>query len=185
MNLENLYHIKEGIIADTLCNNIVSTGDNKKLSDAKIQDGNKNNRLSKISWLNDDEIMKPLKQLITISNNESNWKFSIREFEPLQYTVYNVGDHYDWHIDSHTKPYDNGLIRKLSFTMCLNDDFEGGEFSICNPHPIAEKTKVTTFKKFKKGTMIVFPSHVWHKVSKVTKGNRKTLVGWVVGTQFI
>ena len=36
----------------------------------------------------------------------------------------------------------------------------------------------------KKGEMIVFPSHTWHKVNKVTKGIRKALVGWVVGKQW-
>ena len=27
------------------------------------------------------------------------------------------------------------LIRKLSFTLCLNDEYEGGDFKICDPHP--------------------------------------------------
>jgi len=42
------------------------------------------------------------------------------------------------------------------------------------------------FKKFdlKKGTMIIFPSFVWHKVNPVLTGVRKTLVGWVVGKPF-
>lgn len=185
MNLKNLYHIKEGIIPEQFCNDIIANGESRDIKDAVIQEGNKNNRSSKVSWLDDKKLQTSLRNLITIANEESNWKFSIREFEPLQYTIYNKGDFYDWHIDSHSKPYDNGLIRKLSFTMCLNDDYEGGEFSICNPHPVAEKTKVTTFKKFKKGTLIVFPSHVWHKVDKVTSGTRKSLVGWIVGTQFI
>ena len=185
MNLENLYHIKEGIVPEDFCNDIIKDGELKDIADANIQDGNKDNRSSKVSWLDDKKLQTSLSNLITIANEESNWKFSLREFEPLQYTIYNIGDHYDWHIDSHKKPYENGLIRKLSFTLCLNDDFEGGEFSICNPHPISEKTKIYTFDTFKKGTMIVFPSHVWHKVGKVTKGTRKTLVGWVVGTQFV
>ena len=66
----------------------------------------------------------------------------------------------------------------------LNDEYEGGDFEICYPHPILDKTKVETFK-LKKGEMIVFPSHTWHKVNKVTKGIRKALVGWVVGKPFI
>ena len=75
------------------------------------------------------------------------------------------------------------MVRKLSFTLCLNDEYEGGDFKICKPHPISEKTKVETFK-LKKGEMIVFPSHTWHKVDKVIKGTRKSLVGWVVGKQW-
>ena len=34
------------------------------------------------------------------------------------------------------------MIRKLSFTLCLNDEFEGGDFNICETHPITDKTKV-------------------------------------------
>ena len=76
------------------------------------------------------------------------------------------------------------MVRKLSFTLCLNEDYEGGEFSFCIPHPIAEKTKIEKIEKPKKGTMIVFPSYTWHKVGRVTSGVRKTLVGWVVGQQW-
>ena len=46
-----------------------------------------------------------------IANKESGWNYSLKEFEPLQYTIYNKGDFYDWHIDT----LDNGMIRKLSF----------------------------------------------------------------------
>jgi len=184
MNLEKLYYIKENAVSKDFCDSIVKNGESKNIIDANIQDGNKDSRSSKVSWLDDKNLKSSLSKLIKNANNESNWKFSLREFEPLQYTIYNIGDHYDWHIDAHKKPYDNGLIRKLSFTLCLNDDYEGGAFSICQPHPNPDKIVIDSFKP-KKGTMIVFPSHVWHKVGKVTKGVRKSLVGWVVGKQFI
>ena len=48
---------------------------------------------------------------------------------------------------------------------------------------LSKMSNIETFK-LKKGEMIVFPSHTWHKVNKVTKGIRKTLVGWVVGSQW-
>ena len=186
MFLENLYHIKEGIVPHKLCDDIIKSGENLDIKDADIQDGNQANRKSKVSWLDDDTLKTSLSNLITIANEESKWNFSIREFEPLQYTIYNEGDHYDWHIDTHKKPYDNGLIRKLSFTMCLTDDYEGGEIELCQPHPNSDKTQFFKLDKvFKRGTMIVFPSHVWHKVHAVTKGTRKVLVGWVVGKPFI
>ena len=102
----------------------------------------------------------------------------------LQYTIYNEGDFYNWHTDHHLKPYKNNTVRKLSFTLCLNDEYEGGDFEICDPHPEPDLSTTTTFK-FKKGTMIVFPSHIWHRVKPVTKGIRKSLVGWVVGNQWL
>ena len=185
MFLQNLYHIKEGIVPGSLCDKIIADGEDKNISEATIQDGDKSNRKSKVSWLDDNTLKTSLINLITIANTESNWNFDITEFEPLQYTIYNKGDHYDWHIDTHAKPYDNGLIRKLSFTMCLTDDYEGGEIELSQPHPISSKTQYFKLDKvFKRGTMIIFPSHVWHKVHEVTKGTRKVLVGWVVGKQF-
>ena len=33
--------------------------------------------------------------------------------------------------------------------------------------------------------IIVFPSHIWHKVHTVTSGVRKTLVGWIIGKPFV
>lgn len=186
MYLQNVYHLKEGIVPNSLCDEIISNGENEQIRDAVIQDGDKSSRKSKVSWLNDEKLQTSLRNLLQIANDESGWNFSLTEFEPLQYTIYKPGDHYDWHIDSHAKPYDNGLIRKLSFTMCLNDDYEGGEIELCLPNPKPDKHKFFKFNDvFKKGTMIVFPSFVWHKVHAVTKGTRKVLVGWVVGKPFV
>ena len=179
-----LYHISESTASVDFCNSIIRNGESLNVSDAKIYEGNDRNRKSKISWIKNNNLQNQLGSLIKEINEKSNWNYSLKEFEPLQYTLYNVGDYYDWHIDTHSEPYENGLIRKLSFTLCLNDEYEGGNFSICVPHPISKKTKVEKFKKPKVGTLIVFPSHSWHKVDKVTSGVRKTLVGWVLGKKW-
>ena len=179
-----LYHIKESIVPISFCNEVIKQGENKEISKAKIQEGNKANRSSDVSWLDEEKLGTSLTNLVIIANKESGWNYSLKEFEPLQYTIYKKDDFYDWHIDSHNNPYDNGMVRKLSFTLCLNEDYEGGSFSFCSPHPISKKTKIETLDKPKKGTMIVFPSYTWHKVDKVTSGVRKTLVGWVVGKEW-
>ena len=179
-----LYHIKESIVPISFCDEVIKQGENKEISKAKIQEGNKANRSSDVSWLDEEKLGTSLTNLVIIANKESGWNYSLKEFEPLQYTIYKKDDFYDWHIDSHNNPYDNGMVRKLSFTLCLNEDYEGGSFSFCSPHPISKKTKIETLNKPKKGTMIVFPSYTWHKVDKVTSGVRKTLVGWVVGKEW-
>ena len=181
---ENIYHLKENIIPKHFCDKIIKDGEIKTIKKAGIADGNSANRSSKISWINDKELQKTLSHFVQSANRESNWNFSLKEFEELQYTIYNKGDHYNWHTDNHVKPYRNNTIRKLSFTLCLNDGYEGGDFQICDPHPEPDLSTVTTFK-LKKGDMIIFPSQIWHKVIPVTKGIRKSLVGWVVGTPFI
>ena len=183
MFLEKLYHIEETFTSQ-FCDNFIKLGEQRKLKEAKIQDGNQVNRKSKVSWINKQQvdILKAIKNV----NNKCNWNFNVSICEPLQYTVYEEKDHYDWHIDSHSKPYDNGFIRKLSFTICLNDDYEGGEFELSLPNPKPEKHRFFKFDKvFKKGTLIVFPSFIWHKVNPVIKGYRKVLVGWVLGKPFV
>ena len=101
--------------------------------------------------------------MVQLANDENNWNFSLKEFEPLQYTIYNIGDHYDWHIDSHKKPYNNGLIRKLSFTLCLNDDYEGGDFRICQPHPNPDKVIIET--KFGNITLRLYKDTPIHRAN--------------------
>ena len=46
------------------------------------------------------------------------------------------------------------------------------------------KHGVVVKKKFKKGSMIFFPSWVLHKVNPVTKGTRYSLVVWFLGAPF-
>ena len=175
----NPFHIT---VPHSFCDEVIKDGDLLDNTKAKIQDGNNTNRSAEVSWLNEGyKLSTELNHFVYSANKLYN--FSIKEFEPLQYTVYHEGDHYDWHVDNHSKPYNNGMIRKLSFSICLNDEFEGGDFDLGRPSPLTGKTNIETFK-LKKGEMIVFPSHTWHKVNKVTKGIRKTLVGWVVGSQW-
>ena len=67
----------------------------------------------------------------------------------------------------------------------MNDSYEGGELEITVPNPKEEdEISVIDLKAFKPGTMLVFPSFIWHRVKPVTKGTRKVLVGWVLGNQW-
>jgi PKHD-type hydroxylase len=191
MFLDPIHFIKEEAFSKSFCEKIMNIGYQKKLELAKIQDGNQVNRKSHVTFIQDKDIESEVTKVVNEVNEKTGWNFLLREFEPLQYTIYNVRDHYDWHIDSHGKPYKNGLIRKLSFTICLNDNelennnYTGGDFEICLPHPYHNKNKYFRFRKvFKQGTIIVFPSHIWHKVHPVVSGTRKVLVGWVVGKAF-
>ena len=186
MFLKSVHYINEGAFNKSFCEKIIQIGDSQKLQLAKIQDGNQLNRKSYVGWIKDESLIKIITPIINQANEKSNWNFLLREFEPLQYTVYDINNHYDWHIDTHVTPYKNDLVRKLSFTICLNDDYTGGEFEICLPHPNHSKHKNFRFQKlFKKGTIIVFPSHLWHKIYPVKSGVRKALVGWVVGKPFV
>ena len=75
----------------------------------------------------------------------------------------------------------NSSQRKLSITIQLSDsdEYEGGDFVFTKdiPSPDAELIR-------KKGTIIVFPSFLYHQVMPVTKGTRYSLVGWYEGNDW-
>ena len=63
--------------------------------------------------------------------------------------------------------------RTLSCTICLNDDYEGGEFAFFD-----RKIKM----KLNKGDILMFPSGFMypHEVMPVIKGNRYNIITWLV-----
>jgi len=97
------------------CQRVIENSEKLRIQQAAIQDGNNNNRSSKVAWIKEnDELYQSIEDVIFNHNVKAEWNFDLKEFEPFQYTIYEQGDHYDWHIDSHTKPYPNGFIRKIS-----------------------------------------------------------------------
>lgn len=105
----------------------------------------------------------------------------------LQYTKYDVGQHYDWHVDESRGLIDpvsgekNKNIRKLSFTLQLSEpsDYDGGDL-IFQDFATGQQTTASR----EKGSLIVFDSRVRHKISPVTRGTRHALVGWLVGNSW-
>lgn len=63
--------------------------------------------------------------------------------------------------------------RVISCSICLNDDYEGGEFAF-----FGRKIKI----KLGKGDILMFPSSFMypHEVMPVTKGNRYNIITWLV-----
>jgi len=140
-------------------------------------------RVTDIMWLDEDTdqvstVYQKVQNLILHLNN-NHYKFSISTLEPFQYSHYdsNQGGHYDWHYDTMMRnPGQN--IRKLSFSLGLNNDYEGGELEFFSK-------KADIKYKLGLGDLVMFPSFIPHKVHPVTKGVRKTLVGWIHGPNFV
>lgn len=108
--------------------------------------------------------------------NKQTWNFDLAGFvDDFQYTEYGPDGHYMWHVDIGSgKP----STRKLSFTLQLSDpdEYEGGNLEF----QYGVEQAVAAPRTF--GTAIVFPSFIVHRVSPVTKGLRRSLVGWASGT---
>ena len=136
-------------------------------------------RNSKVSFLTPNEkIRKELFRLANNANELGGWELKITNVENLQYTVYEKGDYYNWHTDVGKKRNPLG-IRKLSFTMILNDNYEGGMLQMEHGAPNSDDRVYNISPKL--GEIIWFPSYKWHRVTLVTSGVRHSLVCWFIG----
>ena len=97
-----------------------------------------------------------------------NEGLSIEKDTGYELLRYREGQFYVQHTDHFSQN-----PRILSCTICLNDDYEGGEFAFFN-----RKIKM----KLKKGDILMFPSSFMypHEVMPVTKGNRYNIITWLV-----
>ena len=208
MNLTNHYWYFKSAIPERICDEIVKYGKslsdqmavtgglgNKKLNKKEIKDL-KQKRDSNVVWMNDRWIYKEIQPYVHQANANAGWNFQWDWSESCQFTKYNKGQFYDWHCDGWDKPYwrenpndpSHGKIRKLSVTVSLSDpkDYKGGEleFDFRNKDPKEKRNVVRCTEILPKGSLVVFPSFVWHRVCPVKKGSRYSLVIWNLGLPF-
>jgi PKHD-type hydroxylase len=210
MNISNYYWYFTSAIPPKLCDDIIKyslsksetmarTGGygDKELSKEDVRNMQRK-RKSDLVWLNENWIYRELHPYIHEANKNAGWNFEWDVSESCQFTKYKLNQYYDWHCDSWDKPYDkpnnpaeHGKIRKLSMTCQLTDgsEYEGGElefdFRNYDPHARDELKHLKQAKEIlPKGSIIVFPSFVWHRVKPVTKGVRYSLVMWNLGYPF-
>lgn len=103
------------------------------------------------------------------------FEFDVTHFHNLHYVIHNEGDYHHEHIDYESE---GGVwdFRKLSFSLLLNDEFEGGDLEILG------KEKFVADKK--SNSIIFYPSYMRHQISPVTSGARHSLEGWICGPKF-
>ena len=128
--------------------------------------------------------------------NKINFNYKLEYFQPVQFARYRNGGFYDWHQDaSGQNPH--GESRKLSLTFCLTDPnvYEGGELQFYGGDRPMEDLELPDGNKGPaeqiqqdirdQGSVIVFDSRDYHRVTPVTKGTRYSVVCWTVGPNFV
>ena len=206
MHLKYQYWWFDSVIPERLCDEIVRYGNeqnkNIALTGSKSKDkitkeelkNIQKKRKSDVVWMSDRWIYKEIQPYIHQANQNANWNFDWDWSEACQFTEYKKGQFYDWHCDSDVEPYSQdhlnkegrGKIRKLSMTLSLTDpkEYKGGdlEFDFRNTDKGSQPKTCEEIRK--KGSLVVFPSFVWHRVTPVTKGIRHSLVCWNLGYPF-
>jgi PKHD-type hydroxylase len=125
------------------------------------------------------------------ANEEAGWRYEIKAAESVQITRYKKGGFFNFHTDGrgdHLSAYKSpnngflhGNVRKLSMSVMLNDNFDGGSFEFAS---YSKGNCEITPVEATVGSVIVFPSSVEHRVAPVTKGIRYSLVAWFLGPPF-
>ncbi len=156
-------------------------------------------RNSQISWIYDDSISEIICAWIRQANREAGWYYDLQIPEAVQYTRYREGGQYEWHIDGNQDqhaarklvqsapnpiplnitpfPEFQGTVRKLSATVNLSnpEDYNGGELQLrCYD-------QMHIFNEAPRGSMVVFPSFIEHRVTPIQSGERKAAVVWYNG----
>jgi len=139
-----------------------------------------NKRVTTISWIPFNEMPQLYNALDTFIQkaNLNHFGFdNVRITEQAQFTEYPEGGFYDWHMDTDVVMKNEPPVRKISMTLLLNhpSEFEGGDLELMIPG---------RFKKIEQGHAISFASFINHRVNKVTRGVRQSLVVWFGGTPF-
>ena len=180
--LSQHYTIPSGLpdeILNSLCeqcksfekNLTLSTILEKEIVDEKI-------RSSKHGWIHTDHWIAGVMAHMIRCANDNLFKFDLTEWASgIQYTVYDGnGSKYDWHTDTTSAAFKSDEVRKLSISLFLSDpdEYEGGELQILNVN------KMHSYKA-PKGTAVIFPSTMVHRVRPLKSGVRKSLVGWFGG----
>ena len=118
-----------------------------------------------------------IEELMLKTNNNHFGFEGMRLNELAQYTEYQTGGFYNWHVDNDIIMEKEPPVRKISMTLALSpdDEYEGGGLELM------EEGK---FIRPKQGHAVFFASFCRHRAVKVTKGIRRSLVMWFGGPPF-
>ena len=144
-----------------------------------------NIRKSDVVWIQEQWVYDLIWGYMLSANEQGGWKYNIVAAENCQVTRYTKDGFYSWHVDgmgSHNEVWNkpnellHGNVRKLSMSIVLNSNYEGGGFEM--------RGLENKISKLEEGSIIVFPSFIEHRVVPVTNGFRYSLVAWFVGPPF-
>jgi len=179
----------EPIFTPKQCQDIINMGHQQKAQKALVghKTGEKEGkhdtkmRVTTISWI-PFATMPDMYRIIERSMLQANRNHfgyeGMKLTEMAQFTEYPKGGFYDWHMDSEIMGLYEPPVRKISMTILLSNqsEFEGGDLEF-----MTEGNKPPNLIQ---GQAIFFCSLIRHRVNKVKKGIRRSLVMWFGGPPF-
>ena len=170
------------------CQDIINMGHQQKAEEARVgmkdrKEGKHDTkmRITTISWI-PFKAMPEMYRVIERSMKQVNGNHfgfeGMTLTEYAQFTEYPKGGFYDWHMDAEVNCQYEPPVRKISMTILLSNPskFKGGDLEF-----LAEGNKPPQLLQ---GQAIFFNSLIRHRVAKVKKGRRRSLVMWFGGPPF-
>ena len=176
----NNYFAWDKELSHEICQKLINLGKGNWNRAAVVNKSVVGARKSDIVWTKERWVYDLISPYMITANEKAGWKYNIVAAEDCQVTRYTKDGFYNWHIDgmgSHSELQDDGNTRKLSMSIILNSDYEGGDFEM--------KGLENQVPRLEEGSIIVFPSFIEHRVTPVTEGIRYSLVSWFVGPPYV
>lgn len=145
-----------------------------KATQARFIDGRKTNRQADLDSPMARELADGLR-LALVKNITFQSYARPQRWAKIRFARYRAGDAYDMHVDHPVMATDEGNMRSdLSFTVFLSDpqEYEGGEL-------IMQGLSTQQALKLPRGSVVIYPTTVPHRVAPVTGGERWVGVGWI------
>ena len=169
------------------CQDIINMGHQQKSEEAKVGSTEKEGsydtkkRITTISWIPFKAMPDMYKMIERTMKQVNGNQFGYEGMtitEQAQFTEYPKGGFYDWHMDAEVNCKYEPPVRKISMTILLSPqhEFEGGDLEF-----MSEGNKPPQLLQ---GQAIFFCSMLRHRVAKVKKGVRRSLVQWFGGPPF-
>jgi PKHD-type hydroxylase len=157
----------EKIMPHTACEQIIQEGVTRPQINAGIGKDNikSEGRSTKVTFIDNPFIKSYIYELVT--RNFKN--YIIEEAEDLQFATYTKGDFYGLHKDADET---NNRVLSVTVQLSKSSDYKGGDLIFDYDKQPMERVQ---------GTVVIFPSYVYHEVTPVTKGKRYSLVQWFKG----
>ena len=174
-----MYYRWDELVSAKECNAIIDEFKDAEYKDALVGGkGLVDMRCTKVHWVDPRHLLNRVMDSIMLEANSKYFNYAIDGSEQLQFGSYGVGGKYEWHTDCLA---DRPHHRKLSTTLQLSspDDYEGGDFEFF------AGTEHENLDLRKQGSVVVFDSRDWHRITPITKGVRYSLVMWSFGPKFV
>lgn len=185
-----LFRSWPGAFPDSVCEAALEAFADYELEPAGVQQArggvaiNRNQRAASSLFIDPEHWVGALASHFALQANQV-WGLDVVGLGTLTVIRYDAGDHFNWHIDTNAyramsyPGLGDELDRKVSVSVNLSDpaDYDGGDMEFVNG--LGQTALGPDLRT--RGSVVVFPSTVGHRVTPVTRGSRYALVGWMVG----